>query len=113
MRIRRPSVAIRQSGGVRPVRGSRTRPSGACHAEDLVGAWRGDEDLVAVADDHHGLAALPSRTTSTSARYPRRSPGEPWAADLGNSKIPDDGVGGPFCVDHAWAVRLSGESPGE
>lgn len=32
---------------------------------------------------------LPSRTTSTSVKYPGRGPGEPWAADLGNSKIPD------------------------
>ncbi|WP_260462174.1 transposase [Streptomyces sp. TRM72054] len=32
---------------------------------------------------------LLSRTTSTSARYPGRSPGELWAADLGISKIPD------------------------
>ncbi|MER7057772.1 transposase [Streptomyces sp. NPDC000351] len=32
---------------------------------------------------------LPSRTTSISARYPGRSPGEPWAPDLGNSKIPN------------------------
>lgn len=31
----------------------------------------------------------PSRTTSTSERYPGRGPGEPWAADLSNSKIPD------------------------
>ncbi|MGW1502415.1 heavy metal translocating P-type ATPase, partial [Streptomyces mirabilis] len=28
-------------------------------------------------------------TTSTSATYPGRSPGGPWAADLGGSKIPD------------------------
>lgn len=29
------------------------------------------------------------RPTSTSTRYPGRSPGEPWAADPGNTKIPD------------------------
>ncbi|WP_338675201.1 PEP/pyruvate-binding domain-containing protein [Streptomyces sp. SCSIO 30461] len=34
-------------------------------------------------------ARLPSRTTSTSARSPGRSPGEPSAPDLGSTKIPD------------------------
>ncbi|WP_371583986.1 transposase [Streptomyces sp. NBC_01314] len=33
---------------------------------------------------------LPSRATSTSARYPGRSPGEPWAADLDGPRSPTE-----------------------
>ncbi|MFE2709950.1 transposase [Streptomyces mirabilis] len=62
------------------MRRCRNRGQGKAHIQHV---------LTAIAVNIERLSGLPSRTTSANATYPGRSPGGPWAADLGGSKIPD------------------------